>query len=137
MHDKEEIKALSVYKTDYIYPQLQNAVKCVLYDIIFSKTVLEDKESARISYTDFRVLTGLSLSTVKNAIKELVMDGFVKIVGYHYSRLANEYSLNIKIPEKLPRRFSVQRMLHKTAHAGLSGKTEEKLNRKKQFVSHD
>ncbi|HHW19968.1 hypothetical protein [Thermodesulfovibrio thiophilus] len=48
----------------------------MLYEIIFSKTVLKCKNKLY----DFAVLTGLLLSTVKNAIKELVMNGFVRIV---------------------------------------------------------
>jgi len=90
-----------------------------LYEIIFSKTVLKCKNKLY----DFAFLTGLLLSTVKNAMKELVMNGFVRIVEHHYSRLAKAYSLNIKIPEKLSRKFSVQRISYKTVNSALSGET--------------
>jgi len=59
---------------------------------------------------------------VKNAMKELVMNGFVRIVEHHYSRLAKAYSLNIKIPEKLSRKFSTENFI-KTVNSALSGET--------------
>ncbi|GAB5045630.1 hypothetical protein [Thermodesulfovibrio sp. TK110] len=119
MVDIKEIIALSVYKTDYIYPQLKDTVKCVLYDIIFSKTVLEGKASARISYSDFAFLSGCSLTTIKTALKEMLADGYIKIVGAYYSRIANEYALNIKIPENLTPISNVQRVPQKVVKSTL------------------
>lgn len=126
MIDVREIIALSIYKTDYIYPMLKDAVKCAIYDVIFSRTVLEGKQSARISYTTFALLIGCSTSTVKNAIRELVLDGFVRIVGSHYSRTANEYALNLKIPDTLRPTQPGQRLPYKTVDEVISGKTTEK-----------
>ena len=127
MIDFKEIIALSIYKTDYIYPMLKDTVKCVIYDIIFSRTILVGKPSARISYNDFASLSGCSQTTVKHALKEMLIDGYIKIVGAHYSRTANEYALNIKIPENLIPVLPAQRYPYKTINIAITQKQPAKL----------
>jgi len=127
MIDFRELIALLIYKTDYIYPRLRDTVKCVIYDIIFSRTVLVGKSSARISYNDFAVLSGCSLTTVKHALKEMILDGHIKIVGSHYSRTANEYALEIKIPENIAPVLPPQRLPYKTVNTIIAQKDKPKL----------
>lgn len=126
MIDIKEKIALSIYKTDYIYPRLRDTVKCVLYDILFSRTVLEGKSSVRISYSDLVFLSGCSLSTVKTALKEMIADGLIRIVGAHHSRIANEYALNIKIPENLTPIAPSQRIPEKVIKSLLTTDKKEK-----------
>ncbi|NPV51822.1 MAG: hypothetical protein HPY60_11615, partial [Candidatus Methanofastidiosum sp.] len=127
MINVKELIALSIYKTDYIFPKLKDTVKCVLYEIIFSRTVLIGKPSARISYSDFAVLSGCSPTTVKHAIKEMLIDGYIKIVGSHHSRTANEYALNLKIPENITPVLPVQRLPYKTVETVITQKEKSKL----------
>lgn len=124
--DVRELIALMIYKNDYIYPLLKDTVQCVLLDIIFSRTIVEGKKSVRISYQDLALLSGCSAGTVKSALKELILAGYIKITGSHHSKIANEYALNIKVPENVKQFMPLQRLPYKTVNEIISGKQRPK-----------
>ncbi len=119
--DIKELLALIIYKNDYIYPLLKDTVQCVILDIIFSRTILEGKPSVKISYQDLALLAGCSVGTVKSALKDLILSSLIKIVGNHRSRIANEYAVNLKIPENLKQFMPLQRLPYKTVSQIISG----------------
>lgn len=119
--DIKNIIALIIYKNDYIYPLLKDTVQCVILDILFSRTILEGKSSVRISYQDLALLSGCSIATVKSALKELVLAGHIKITGNHHSKIAYEYTVNIKIPDNIKQFLPLQRLPYKTVNKIISG----------------
>ncbi len=109
----DEIKDIitkNIYRTDYLASQLGSAVKQVIVDQLFSRTILVGKESVRISLSDLSRLTGISTITISRAMKDLIKQGVVRIVGEYRPKVANEYALNIPDISKLPKWMPVQRV---------------------------
>ncbi len=108
----EKLKELiikNIYRTDYLAPRLGSAVKQAIVDQLFSRTVLVGKETVRISHADLSKLTGISSVTISKAMKELIKDGIIMIVGEYKPRIANEYKLSLRVPDNLSQWFSAQR----------------------------
>jgi len=105
----KDIIIKNIYRTDYLAPRLGGAVKQAIVDQLFSRTVLVGKETVRISHTDLSKLTGISPVTISKAMKELIKEGIIMIVGEYRPRVANEYKLNLRVPDNLSQWFSAQR----------------------------
>lgn len=109
MPNLKDIILLNIYRTDFLAPQLKGAVKQAIVDQLFSRTILVGKESVRISHSDISKLTGISTITISRAMKELIRDRIIRVLGSYKPRTANEYGLNIQAPTNLQIWFSAQR----------------------------
>ncbi|RMG02754.1 MAG: winged helix-turn-helix transcriptional regulator [Nitrospirae bacterium] len=109
MFNIKEIIIKNIYRTDYLAPRLDSAVKQVIVDQIFSRTVLAGKETVRISHADLSKITGISTVTISKAMRELVKEGILVLVGEYKPKIPCEYRLNLEVPQDITPWLSVQR----------------------------
>jgi len=107
--DIKSILIKNIYRTDYLAPRLDSAVKQVIVDQIFSRTVLVGKETMRISHAELSKITGISTVTISKAMRELVKEGILVLVGEYKPKIPCEYRLNIEVPDDLTPWLSCQR----------------------------
>lgn len=75
-------------------PAIHHPADQLIYLQLFSRTLAVGEKKCRISHKDLGVLTGLSLPTVKTAIRRLVDLGALTVVGEPAAKTAKTYEFH-------------------------------------------
>jgi hypothetical protein len=92
--------------TDFLFPTISSPKQSIVSQL-FSRTILVGQEVCQISHSDLARLTGLTIITVRKAIRELIEDKFIEVIGEHKPKSASTYKLNI--PTNIPQTLKIQR----------------------------
>ncbi len=95
--------------SDYLLPSV-SAVEHPILFYIFSFSVANNNSTCQLSYEDFHQLTGLSLPTVKKALKSLIEKGYVRLVNVSSARTPKTYELVWPQIEMLKKYSKLQRL---------------------------
>ncbi len=92
--------------TDFLFPTISSPKQSIVSQL-FSRTILLEQESCQISHSDIARLTGLTIITVRKAMRELIKDKIIEVIGEHKPKSASTYKLHI--PTNMPQTLKIQR----------------------------
>lgn len=79
--------------TDRVLPAIHHPSDQLVYLQLFSRTLAVGQRTCRISYRDLGELTGLSVVTVKTAIRRLLDQGILRIAVQAAAKVAQTYEV--------------------------------------------
>jgi hypothetical protein len=79
--------------TDRVLPAIRHPSDQLLYLQFFSRTIAVGEKTCRISYRDLSELTGLSVITIKTAVRRLIDHGILRIAESAAAKVAQTYEV--------------------------------------------
>ena len=104
--DYREVYSMCLDLVDHVLPALEPSQQ-VIYNQMFWRSLAVGQDYCRLSYRELGELTGLSIFTIKSAIKSLIERGLLSVITEASPRVSKSY--RVFLPPELKKKNRLHR----------------------------